>query len=75
MVLDRATGTYADDSKVRPVNFEGKYFRCCGPLRTVPSPQIVPTLVQAGGSARVRREARRCDRRACGQPYLDEGFL
>jgi FMN-dependent oxidoreductase (nitrilotriacetate monooxygenase family) len=48
--LDRESGTYADFTKVRPVNFEGRFFKCRGPLNTVPSPQVVPTLVQAGGS-------------------------
>lgn len=57
VVLDRASGTFADGSKVRPINFAGKYFRCDGPLNTVPSPQVVPTLVQAGGSPRGRRFA------------------
>ncbi len=26
--MDRATGTYADYRKVRPIHFEGKYFKC-----------------------------------------------
>jgi alkanesulfonate monooxygenase SsuD/methylene tetrahydromethanopterin reductase-like flavin-dependent oxidoreductase (luciferase family) len=48
--MDRATDTYADFSKVRPIHFEGKYFKCRGPLNTVPCPQGRPTYVQAGGS-------------------------
>jgi FMN-dependent oxidoreductase (nitrilotriacetate monooxygenase family) len=54
LVMDRANSIYADGAKVHPINFEGKYFRCRGPLNTAPSPQIVPTLVQAGGSPRGR---------------------
>jgi FMN-dependent oxidoreductase (nitrilotriacetate monooxygenase family) len=51
---DRDGRVYADFTKVAPVNFEGRYFKCRGPLNTAPSPQIVPTLVQAGGSPRGR---------------------
>jgi FMN-dependent oxidoreductase (nitrilotriacetate monooxygenase family) len=50
VVMDRDTDTYADFTKVRPIHFEGKYFKCRGPLNTVPSPQGRPTYVQAGGS-------------------------
>jgi FMN-dependent oxidoreductase (nitrilotriacetate monooxygenase family) len=54
VVMDRARGIYADHRKVRPVHFEGQFFRCRGPLNTVPSPQRRPTYVQAGGSPRGR---------------------
>jgi FMN-dependent oxidoreductase (nitrilotriacetate monooxygenase family) len=54
VVMDRASGTYADFTKVQPINFEGKYFSCRGPLNTVPSPQGRPVFVQAGGSPRGR---------------------
>jgi FMN-dependent oxidoreductase (nitrilotriacetate monooxygenase family) len=54
VVLDRETGTYADHTKVREINFEGKYFKCRGPLNTVRSPQGRPTFVQAGGSPKGR---------------------
>jgi long-chain alkane monooxygenase len=57
VVLDRATDTYADYTKVRPINFVGKYYKCRGPLNTVPSPQGRPALVQAGGSPRGRQFA------------------
>jgi alkanesulfonate monooxygenase SsuD/methylene tetrahydromethanopterin reductase-like flavin-dependent oxidoreductase (luciferase family) len=50
VIRDRATATYADFRKVRPIHFEGKFFRCRGPLNTLRSPQGRPTLVQAGGS-------------------------
>ena len=54
--MDRETGTYADYTKVRPINFEGKYFKCRGPLNTVPSPQGRPTcagrrLADAGATS------------------------
>jgi FMN-dependent oxidoreductase (nitrilotriacetate monooxygenase family) len=54
VVLDRAGNTYADHTKVHTIDFEGKYFKCRGPLNTVPSPQGRPTFVQAGGSPRGR---------------------
>ncbi len=50
VVIDRGTGTYADFSKVHPINFKGKFFSSRGPLNTVRSPQGKPTFVQAGGS-------------------------
>jgi FMN-dependent oxidoreductase (nitrilotriacetate monooxygenase family) len=54
VVMDRATSTYADYRKVRPIHFDGKYFKCRGPLNTVRSPQGKPVFVQAGGSPRGR---------------------
>jgi FMN-dependent oxidoreductase (nitrilotriacetate monooxygenase family) len=59
VVMDRAAGTYADYRKVRPIHFEGKYFKCRGPLNTVRSPQGKPVFVQAGGSPRGRAFAAR----------------
>jgi FMN-dependent oxidoreductase (nitrilotriacetate monooxygenase family) len=59
VVQDRATGTYADHTKVHPIHFEGKYFKCRGPLNTVRSPQGRPAFVQAGGSPRGREFAAR----------------
>jgi long-chain alkane monooxygenase len=50
VIRNRDTATYADFRKVKPIHFEGKFFRCRGPLNTVRSPQGRPTLVQAGGS-------------------------
>ncbi len=59
VVMDRDTGTYADFRKVRPINFEGKFFKVRGPLNTVRSPQGQPVFVQAGGSPRGRAFAAR----------------
>ena len=59
VVMDRSSGTYADYHRVRPVHFEGKYFKCRGPLNTVRSPQGQPVFVQAGGSMRGRAFAAR----------------
>ena len=59
VVMDRDSGVYADWRKVHPVNFHGEFFKCRGPLNTVPSPQGRPTFVQAGGSPRGRAFAAR----------------
>ena len=54
VLLDYKTQTYADHTKVRPVNFEGKYYKSRGPLNTAPSPQGRPAYIQAGGSEKGR---------------------
>lgn len=59
VVMDRDSGTYADYRKVRPIDFEGKFFKVRGPLNTVRSPQGRPVFVQAGGSPRGRAFAAR----------------
>ena len=59
VVKDRERGIYADHTKIHPINFEGKYFKCRGPLNTVRSPQGRPVFVQAGGSPRGREFAAR----------------
>jgi FMN-dependent oxidoreductase (nitrilotriacetate monooxygenase family) len=50
VVRDRATHTYADYTKVRTIDFAGKYYKSRGPLNTVRSPQGRPVLCQAGAS-------------------------
>ncbi|MBH0237980.1 NtaA/DmoA family FMN-dependent monooxygenase [Methylobrevis albus] len=58
VVLDRETDTYADYTKVHPINFEGKFYKCRGPLNCVPPVQPGrPAFVQAGGSPRGRQFA------------------
>src|SRR3984957_7863993 len=59
VVRDRETGTYADPGKVHTIDFAGKFYKSRGPLNTVPSPQLRPTFVQAGGSPRGREFAAR----------------
>lgn len=59
VVMDRSRGIYADHTKVKPIDFEGKFFKVRGPLNTVPSPQGRPVYVQAGGSPRGREFAAR----------------
>ena len=50
IVADRATGTFLDKSKVRPLNHKGRFFSVKGPLNIERSPQGQPIIIQAGGS-------------------------
>ncbi len=49
---NRETGLVAVSAKVRPINHKGHHFKVRGPLSVVPSPQVEPVLLQAGGSPR-----------------------
>jgi FMN-dependent oxidoreductase (nitrilotriacetate monooxygenase family) len=57
LVLDKAAGIFADPSKVRYANYQGKWTSTRGPLPTPPSPQGHPVIMQAGGSPRGREFA------------------
>jgi FMN-dependent oxidoreductase (nitrilotriacetate monooxygenase family) len=59
LVLDRASGYFADPDKVHELNYEGKWFRARGPLTVPRSPQGRPVLLQAGSSGRGRDFAAR----------------
>jgi FMN-dependent oxidoreductase (nitrilotriacetate monooxygenase family) len=50
IVADRATGTYLDASKVRPLDYKGRFYQVKGPLNIERSPQGHPCIIQAGGS-------------------------
>jgi FMN-dependent oxidoreductase (nitrilotriacetate monooxygenase family) len=50
LVKDSATGTWADPDKVHEIVHDGPYFSAKGVLVTPPSPQVTPTLFQAGAS-------------------------
>ena len=52
LVLDRETPMFADGKKVHPIHYQGKYYKCRGPLNAPRSPQVRPVLCQAGGSPR-----------------------
>ena len=52
VVADAASGIYIDPTKVRPIAFEGEFFRVPGLHLAEPSPQRTPFLFQAGASAR-----------------------
>jgi FMN-dependent oxidoreductase (nitrilotriacetate monooxygenase family) len=53
-VADAETGTYVAPGKVHAINFEGEFFRCRGPLNTLPPINGRPVIVQAGGSPKGR---------------------
>lgn len=49
-VMDAERNVLVDHTKVRPINFEGQYYRSRGPLNLLKPPQGRPVLTQAGGS-------------------------
>lgn len=51
VVADRSSGELYDTSKIRTVDHRGEFFSVRGPLTTTRSPQTVPVIAQAGGSA------------------------
>jgi FMN-dependent oxidoreductase (nitrilotriacetate monooxygenase family) len=59
LVLDRASGIFADPDRVHEVNFRGRYFSVRGPLTLPRSPQGRPVIIQAGSSGRGRDFASR----------------
>jgi FMN-dependent oxidoreductase (nitrilotriacetate monooxygenase family) len=59
IVMDRAAGVFVDHTKVRPIDFKGRFFTSRGPLNTARPPQGRPVLVQAGGSPQGRQFAAR----------------
>jgi FMN-dependent oxidoreductase (nitrilotriacetate monooxygenase family) len=59
IVMDRKTGIFADPSKVHSLDFDGKYYKCRGPLNVAPCPQGRPAIIQAGTSERGREFAAR----------------
>src|SRR5262245_20953043 len=50
IVADKASGTFLDASKVRPLNHRGRFFQMKGPINMARSPQGHPVIIQAGGS-------------------------
>ncbi len=59
LVMDKESGTFADPSKVRYVDYEGKWVKTRGPLTVPRSPQGHPVLMQAGSSGPGRAFAAR----------------
>ena len=59
LVLDRASGTFADPDKVHELNYEGDWFSVRGPLTVPRCPQGRPVLLQAGSSGRGQEFAAR----------------
>ena len=59
IVMDRATGLFADPAKVHRLGHEGESFRSRGPFTVPPSAQGRPVIIQAGQSGRGREFAAR----------------
>jgi FMN-dependent oxidoreductase (nitrilotriacetate monooxygenase family) len=59
VLADRASGRFADHTKVHRADWEGPYFSTRGPLNSGPLPQGRPVVSQAGGSPRGRDFAAR----------------
>src|ERR1700743_305051 len=52
LILDKATSSFADPSKVHRLDHEGKFFKSRGPFSVPRSQQGHPVLIQAGQSGR-----------------------
>ena len=52
LIVDKASGRFADPQKVHRLDHRGSYFRCRGPLTVPRSAQGHPVLLQAGQSGR-----------------------
>ena len=50
IVADRASGTYIDAARMRPLDHDGTFFKVKGPINIGRSPQGQPVVLQAGGS-------------------------
>lgn len=59
LIVDKASGMFADPSKVRFADYAGKYVKSRGPLQTPRTSHGHPVLMQAGGSGRGRDFAAR----------------
>ncbi|MHB8283142.1 MAG: LLM class flavin-dependent oxidoreductase [Caulobacteraceae bacterium] len=59
IIADKASGLYADPSKMRYVDHQGDWLQVKGPLGSVRPPQGQPVLIQAGVSGAFRALAAR----------------
>jgi FMN-dependent oxidoreductase (nitrilotriacetate monooxygenase family) len=50
IVADRASGTYVDATRMRPLDHAGEFFKVKGPVNIGRCPQGHPVVLQAGGS-------------------------
>ena len=54
LLLDKASGAFADPAKIHYANYDGQWVKTRGPLTTPRSPQGHPVIMQAGSSERGR---------------------
>jgi FMN-dependent oxidoreductase (nitrilotriacetate monooxygenase family) len=54
LLLDKASGAFADPSRIHYANYAGQWIKTRGPLTTPRSPQGRPVIMQAGSSDRGR---------------------
>ena len=54
VAMDRENAVFADPSKVRRIEHEGRFFKSRGPLNVTRSPQNGPAILQAGTSPKGR---------------------
>ncbi|MFF2038791.1 LLM class flavin-dependent oxidoreductase [Kitasatospora sp. NPDC058170] len=74
LVLDPASGRFADAARVHDIDHVGKHFQVRGPLNIPRSPQGHPLLVQAGSSASGKAFAARwAEAVFTAQQTLEEG--
>ncbi|MFQ6029770.1 MAG: LLM class flavin-dependent oxidoreductase [Dehalococcoidia bacterium] len=59
LIQDRQRGLFADPSRVRSLEHQGRWFRSKGPLTVPHTPQGRPVIIQAGQSGRGRDFAAR----------------
>lgn len=52
LLMDKASGRFADPSKVKRLDHNGQFFKSRGPFTVPRSPQGHPVIVQAGASGR-----------------------
>jgi len=71
VVMDRASGVFADPAKVHRIEHEGRFYKSRGPLNVTRSPQHGPAILQAGTSGKGREfAARHADAIFAIQPNL-----
>ena len=59
LLIDKASGRFADPRKVKRLDHNGPYFKSRGPFTVPRSPQGHPVVIQAGASGRGQRFAGR----------------
>ncbi len=71
-IHDQASGRFADASKIRPINLQGRYVGSSGPLPLPPSEQGQPVIFQAGGGGNGLEVAGRYASGVIGATYTIE---